>query len=1331
MPPRPEQAERDANKHWLGEVQPTGVVVTAAALAAQALVPAQQTKADTEAVQAHLREHPGPALRDPWALLSDVLDWRAARVAGSPGGPAVPDALRVALPASETVLEPHMAVAAPGGGGWQLLVRVEAPGVEPDRRGALPGWEATPHQRFERLLRDTGVSTGLLLTDETLRLVHAPKGGETSGWFAVPLRALGTVAGRSMLGGLKLLLDDRRLFKDAPDRRLPALLDASRRAQAEVSTTLATQVLGALHDLLRGLHAASPEAISALARERPALVYEGLLAVLMRLVFLLYAEDRGLIPSRDDPAARAFYDQGYGVRALHARLLEDAALHPDTMDERRGAWHRLLALFRLVHAGDGTGWMRGRGGKLFDPAAFPFLQGQAAPTDPVRVPPVSDGCVLRVLDGLLTLGGERLSYRALDVEQIGSVYETVMGFTAQPAAGPSLAIRAGKRERTPVFVDLAALAAVPGKDRLKWLKDTTERGKFPAKVEKALVPARDAAALAAALLDVVDERGSPGGRVWPKGTPLLQPTDERRRTGSHYTPRDLTAPIVRHALDPAFERIGPAATPDAVLALKVCDPAMGSGAFLVEACRQLAARLVEAWRVHEDKRPALPPDEDEELHARRLVAQRCLYGVDRNPMAADLARLSMWLATLARDHEFTFLDHVLKTGDSLVGLTRARIEALRWDAEPAQGSLFTEFVRESVAEAARGREEIRAAPDDVARADQEARYGTVEQRLRDVRLIGDAVVAAFFAEAKPGAREKRRAALEDAAMHGTEAAWEVTRPLAAGLRDGERPVLPFHWELEFPEVFAGEAPGFDAIVGNPPFAGKNTLINGHRGGYLDWLQTVHEGAHGNADLVAHFFRRAFALLRRGGCFGLIATNTVGQGDTRESGLRAVIEAGGTILRAERRRKWPGDAAVVVSVVHLGKEIPARSPVLDGRQVRRISAYLVEGDLDASPARLAANAGKAFQGCILLGMGFTFDDEAAAKGKPASTGAEMQLLIAKNPHNAERIFSYLGADEVNTDPRHAHRRWCIDFDDFPLRRAEMPKNWSTMDGRERVECRRAGLVPQDYPDPVAADWPDLLEIVERLVKPARDKLKDVGIDKRRKAFWWQFASNASAMRRAASGLENVLVTASQAASYHLVSRLSTGPVYSSNLNVICDASMGLIAAMQSRTHEIWLHNFGSTMKDDPVYTINGCFLPFPFPLSHAEDAGLAGAGEVYYDHRARLMQVHEKGLTKLYNSFHDPAHHGPDITRLRELHHLMDQAVLRAYGWNDLADEAAPVFLDEETEADHRYQGLLFWPAEFRDKVLARLLKLNAERAAEERARGDALPPADADELEAA
>jgi hypothetical protein len=670
----------DPDLDWLLHADPVGLVVAPRVLRDLDLVPQRQGAMDTAEAAAAI----GERLSSFWRI-AEILGWPADRVAGAPGGPDIPDSLRYYLAESDTLLEPHLAVALPEANGWQLLVRHEAAGIGPDTRGALPGWEATPHQRFERLLRETGVGTGLLVTDTSIRLLHAPR-GETSGWLTFPLAALGVVSGRALLAGLKLMLGRVRLFTDAPERRLPAILAESRRAQAAVSTALAGQVLGALHELLRGLYAVEPDRIAELARTQPGHVYEALLAVLMRMVFLLYAEDRDLVPSRADAESRAFYDQGYGVRALHRKLLDDQARSPDTMDERRGAWGRLLALFRLVHQGDGTGWMRGRGGKLFDPSTFPFLMGQASPADPARVPPVTDGCVLRVLDRLMVLGGEKLSYRALDVEQIGSVYETVMGFTVVPAPGASIAIKAGKKDRTPVFVDLPALLA--SRERLKWLKENTDRGKFPTAVERDVRAARSEAQLAASFGPVVDARGSPQGHVWPTGTPLLQPTDERRRTGSHYTPRDLTNPIVTRALEPAFARLGPNATPDQVLALKVCDPAMGSGAFLVEACRQLAERLVDSWACHPGTRPTIPTDEDEELMARRLVAQRCLYGVDKNPMATDLARLSLWLATLARDHEFTFLDHALRTGDSLVGLSRAQITRLDW-RDDAQGTLYS------------------------------------------------------------------------------------------------------------------------------------------------------------------------------------------------------------------------------------------------------------------------------------------------------------------------------------------------------------------------------------------------------------------------------------------------------------------------------------------------------------------------------------------------------------------------------------------------------------------------------------------------------------------
>jgi len=134
-------------------------------------------------------------------------------------------------------------------------------------------------------------------------------------------------------------------------------------------------VLGAAHELLRGLDSADSVLIRELARAHPDHLYEGLVTVLMRLVFVLYAEDRDLLPSRTDGRAREIYETSYSVRGLYATLVEDAALNPDTMDERRGGWGRLLALFRLIHKGHSTHFVQARGGKLFDRDEFPFLEG--------------------------------------------------------------------------------------------------------------------------------------------------------------------------------------------------------------------------------------------------------------------------------------------------------------------------------------------------------------------------------------------------------------------------------------------------------------------------------------------------------------------------------------------------------------------------------------------------------------------------------------------------------------------------------------------------------------------------------------------------------------------------------------------------------------------------------------------------------------------------------------------------------------------------------------------------------------------------------------------
>ena len=902
------------------------------------------------------------------------------------------------------------------------------------------------------------------------------------------------------------------------------------------------------------------------------------------------------------------------------------------------------------------------------------------------------------------------------MEHIGSVYETMMGFRLEIAEGRSLAIRAAKKHGAPATVNLDALLAEPPAGRARRVTEQTDR-KLTTAVAAALRGANSVEAVHAVLESVTDRDATPD--LAPPGSMILQPSPERQRSGSHYTPRELTAQIVRDTLEPILDRLcgagGGPPPPDRILDLRVCDPAMGSGAFLVEACRQLGAALVESWRAH-GAMPDLPADENEAVFAMRAVARRCLYGVDRNPVAVDLAKLSLWLATLARDHPLTFLDHALRHGDSLVGLThRQVVETFHWEGgkKHFQLGLEMEGLRRRLSEYRDLRALIRESDEEVTDADLRGLWQDARSESEQVRLLGDLLAAAYFEGGSRPERERlRRQFAEDVRREGVE----QFRGEIEERREEDPPLAPFHWEIELPEVFQRKNPGFDAIVGNPPFAGKNLTAAANREGYPHWLQEIHPGSHGNADLAVHFFRRSFGLLREGGAFGLIATNTIAQGDTRATGLRWICSNGGEIYRARRRVKWPGaSAAVVVSVVHVARGPFAGEKRLDREAVDGITAFLFHRGGHDDPAALDANESQSFQGNIVLGMGFTFDDT-DGKGV-ASPVAVMERLVESEPRNREVIRPYIGGEELNSSPTHAHHRFVINFRNWPLRRDEIGIRWADADGDRRKKLRRQPVVPPDYPDPVAADWPELLAIVEARVKPQRNALPPKNhINREATRFWWRFLAYRKGLHAAVAGLDRVLVV-SRYGQHAAFTFLSPGTVFSDSLIVFPFDICAAFCALQSRPHEIWARFLGSSLEDRLRYTPSDCFETFPFPPDWDRAPALEAAGAAYHDFRAALMVRNGEGLTKTYNRFHDPAEDDPEIARLRILHAAMDRAVLDACGWKDIPTDCDffPEHPDEEApeSARRRRRFRYRWPDEVREEVLVRLLERNSELAAAE------------------
>ena len=1256
------------------------------------------------------------AARDAWVdvVLRDGLGWGERYRTGVAG-----------LGFTGTAHSPNYAVAAtPTGalvhdGATGALILVTDP-VDSLREPLADGWAASPIDRMEELLRSGAVPIGVVTDGRWWAIVSArEKTMVASGivdahtWIDEPLTRNAFVE----------LLRPVRLIGGKPADRITEVFGESVTAAEEITEALGVQVRRAVELLVQAL---SEAALDARRRGEPdplpakrAEVYEAAVTVMMRVVFLLFAEERGLLPQSQ------LFTLGYGISddldELDRRFRDDGA---ETLDATHLTWHRLLATSQALYRGASFEDLRlpSYGGSLFDPDRYPFLTARGERG--TLTVTVSDRVMVEVLRSvqMAQLRGQlaqRISFRDIDVEQIGYIYEGLLGYSSVEVDEVTVGLIGSPGEEPEItLTELEELAASHRSDTklteaiLTIVARSQPAAKPPTKgalgkalrsdiedAERALRAVTTDKLLRARLRPFIgiirrDLRNRP--HIVQPGGVLVIETPSRATAGAHYTPRKLAEEVVLYALQPLVFDPGPNDTADdkawhpvssdRILDLKIADIACGSGAFLVAAARYLADRLVEAW--HREEVAIATPHELRTRAIREVVAS-CLYGADINAMAVEMCKLSLWLVSLDPKLPFSFVDDKVLHGNSLLGLTDVRqLRELHIAPDLVEGQLALSYV--DVDDVLRKAVNLRRRLATEVNDDDPQRSATTKRRqwreyqalTAQLRDVADGVIAAGLRlGGKPGkalteAYENLRIAVGQA--YPDDGRKPDRSMLDAILQDGLTPTVetdynrwkPLHWILAVPDVM--EHGGFDAIVGNPPFLGGQKITGTHGTNIRDWLVNVLAGGRrGSADEVAYFFLRAFLLLAPTGNLGLIGTNTLGQGGSREVGLDQVQAAGFTITRCVQSMTWPTTGASLEIALAWGSRGPVATDVprvADDLPVERISTLLEPlGRVAGDPVRLAENAGIAFQGCIVLGMGFVLEpDEAVA-------------WIAADQRNADVLSPYLNGEDLNSRPDCSASRWVIDFNE------------------------RSDPAARKYQLPYA-------RVLERVEPERGKKAKAV-----REASWWLFLRPRPAMRKAIAGLDEVLVIA-RVSKTVMPLRVPTGQVFHEKLVVFATDSFADQAILSSALHQSWAIKYGTTMRIDPTYTPSRCFDTLSRP---AATERLHEIGKVLDTERREIMLRRDLGLTKLYNLINDvdiADSADKDIARLREIHVDLDEAVVAAYAWRDVP-------LDH---GFHTYRQMTRWTIspKARVEVFDRLLEENHRRAA---AQGEA-PPAAEDEI---
>jgi hypothetical protein len=641
-------------------------------------------------------------------------------------------------------------------------------------------------------------------------------------------------------------------------------------------------------------------------------------------------------------------------------------------------------------------------------------------------------------------------------------------------------------------------------------------------------------------------------------------------------------------------------------------------------------------------------------------------------MAVEMAKLSLWLITLQRDRPFTFLDHALKCGDSLLGINSVQqIENFSLRPGERQITFATSNLFRYVEEASAKRRALADLPsNDYTQIETKNRlHAEAKVATTKVKALADALIAFelrglngdAYEEQRTDEAEKVQLLLKrdaDASLNSQtlgepkqNEGGSIINQLSAHARKQLRGRRTFHWAVEFPEVFARG--GFDAFVGNPPFMSGSRISTRLGDEFYRCIKIVYPSSRGQTDLCAFFFLRAFELLAAGGNAGLIATNTISQGDTQVAGLGQILSQGGVIYHGNVSQPWPGVAAVVVSVIHFHKGNYAGGCVLNGLPTKRISGLLDSAGGDDTALKLSQNVGKAFSGTYILGEGFVISRE------------EALALIESDSRNAEVLFPILGGQDFNSRSDQSPSRYVINFFDWPLDKAKTFE-----------EC---------------------FKIVEERVYPERQKNSEA----KYRDYWWRYKRPTFELYELVRRLPRVLFHGFT--SRHLCfDFVPANLIYAGPHIVIALSDEASFGVLQSSFHDSWVWKYCSTMKTDIRYAPSDLFDTFPFPRGEKQ---VSTSAETYRKFRQDIMITRHEGLTNTYNRFHDRGEQSEDIARLRALHVEMDQAVAAAYNWSDL---------DLRHGFHATKQGERYTISEAaRREVLDLLLELNHERYEEE------------------